>query len=160
MSGRNGSISNNLITFDLERPAGPAAAALNLAATDDTAEQTIRLRIEGVKPPMDQETSIRVFVNCPNPTPATPLSDPSYVGSFTFFNGPGKTDRGHAHEGNFVLDATSAFQNLYGDANIPREEPVQVKLVGVRLFEEVVAAGLVEEIEPTSVQLEIISQTN
>jgi tyrosinase len=77
--------------------------------------------IRSIIPPKNTKTRFRVFVNCDYLTSATPISDPHYVGSFSFFD----PHAAHNHGGNsgltYEIDITSALtkiaraQRLQGD---------------------------------------------
>jgi hypothetical protein len=128
-----------------------------------TKDRVILLRLLGVKPPSDQDVSVSVFINCKNPTPETPITDPSYVGSFTFFAAPhanGEHADDHDHTNNIVLDASSAFDTLYGDTQVPNDE-IKVSLVTSRLFKRKgrIAAVSPTEVKPQSVKLEVVGAT-
>jgi len=62
-----------------------------------------------------KDAEFRVFLNAESPTPATPISDPHYVGTFGILR--------HAHEGHgempvsFMLDLTEAMRRV-GDAKL------------------------------------------
>jgi hypothetical protein len=105
---------------------------------------------------------VRVFVNCKNPTTKTPITDPSYVGSFTFFAGPhvgGEHGDGHDHARDIVLDASSAFNTLYGDKQVPTDE-IKVSLVTSKLFKRSEEAVSPTEVRPQSIKLEVVGATS
>src|SRR5205823_4322257 len=58
--------------------------------------QTIRMKLAGVKVPQEQDVSVQVHVNCQKISPDLPVTDPSYVGSCTFFS--------HGSHGNHAGD--------------------------------------------------------
>jgi hypothetical protein len=123
-----------------------------------TKEDVIRLRLEGVKTPADQNVSVRVFINCEDPSPQTPITDPSYVGSFTFFDHPHEAGaHGHPHE--IILNATKAFQNLYGDTAVPSKPP-KVAVVTTPLFQGASIERAVAEMKPNSISVELVGFGN
>ncbi|MGX9117293.1 tyrosinase family protein [Mesorhizobium sp. BHbsci] len=99
--------------------------------------------IRSVSEPKDSSTRVRVFVNCDYLSPQTPVSDPHYVTSFSFFGG----GHGHGDEGDLsvTVDLTEALAKvrrtggLTGDqivvqlmpvgAESPQESLVQPKLI-------------------------------
>jgi hypothetical protein len=100
-----------------------------------------------------------VFVNCEHPSESTPISDPSYVGSFTFFGSPGAHAAAHGGRNpDIVLNATSAFRHLYGDIQIPANKSIRVSLVTRDLSKK--AAEVVETVKPENVSLEVVSLTS
>jgi len=80
------------------------------------------LLIEDIPWPTDPDVSLRVFLNAAHPTPATPVSDPSYVGTISFFGMP--------MNNTFALNVTAALARelAAGDST------VQVGLVAVDLL--------------------------
>jgi len=139
---------------------GPdGAKVLNSVAKRVNNNQGIRLRVRGVKTPDDQDTLVRVFINCKDPGRGTPITDPSYAGSFTFFGnhgGHGGENHGNGHAGGneIYLDITKVFRNLYGDIEIKDDEPLNVALVSNPLFKE----GEVQTVTPEKVLVELLSQ--
>jgi hypothetical protein len=120
------------------------AEKLNNAAQEEAKDQEIRLRLIGVELPENQDTVVRVFINCKDPTRGTPISDPSYAGSFTFFGsheGHGAEGHGHGEDhaadgAEIVLDITKAFRTLYGDVPLKADEPLNVAMISRALFGE------------------------
>jgi tyrosinase len=72
-----------------------------------------------------QGTMYRVFIDCDNLTPATPVTDPHYVGTFGAFE-HGSHGGKHAKP-SFVVDLTRAIQRVHGSsANPPARIKVQI----------------------------------
>jgi tyrosinase len=69
--------------------AAPLRDHVTMAARAAARSGTIRLVIGDVPVPDNQRFLVRVFLNCKDPNPRTPVGDPTYVGSFSFFD--------HAH---------------------------------------------------------------
>jgi tyrosinase len=75
--------------------------------------------VHDIEPPLDKSTRIKLFCNCQKLTSSTPIEDPSYVTSVSFFGG------GHSHDlrpgadgGSVCVDLTSALaraDRLTGD---------------------------------------------
>lgn len=87
---------------------------LRNAAPKTTSEVTpVSLVLEDVKAPVGNRISLRVFLNCKNPSLKSPIDDPSYVGTVSVFG------LEHQHEGmpqgggaSFSLDATETLAKL------------------------------------------------
>jgi tyrosinase len=76
----------------LDLPVGKSAAArLQIqpdalrSVLDTNAREKALLTIDEVQVPAKQDVFVRVFVNKPDATAATPIEDPHYAGSFAFF---------------------------------------------------------------------------
>jgi len=65
-----------------------------------------------------EDTMYRVFINCDYLSPDTPISDPSYVGTFGFFGDHGGHG-GKAAKPSVAVDLTAAIQRVYGSAPVP-----------------------------------------
>lgn len=161
---------------DTSIQAGPQAAFFSLAGDSDRAtdlnriakgansskNQTVRVTLQGIKIPPSQNCALRVFINCKLLSPETPITDPSYAGSCTFFNHTGE----HAGHGDgtaaFTLDVTEAFGRLYADRPLKPDEPLKVSIVARPLFpnRENAWKGTIQELTPKQVQLEIVRTTN
>ncbi|MBX3441449.1 MAG: tyrosinase family protein [Planctomyces sp.] len=124
---------------------------------------SVRIRLSGIEVPKNQDVSLRVFVNCELLTESTPIDDPSYVGSCTFFS---HGDHGHGDDSHgdgtasFFLNASPAFAKLYGDRPLKEDEPLKVSIVAVPLFPddaERTWSGSVQELSPKQVQIDIIT---
>ncbi len=55
------------------------------AVLDANARQKAVVSIDEVQPPAKQDVFVRVFINKPDASTATPIEDPHYAGSFAFF---------------------------------------------------------------------------
>lgn len=85
------------------------ATAPLLALEERPLESAIIMKIEGIDV-KNQDTRLRVFINCDDPSPSTPIGSPSFVATINFF-GVGHGD--HDKEGfNFLFDCTSTFAKL------------------------------------------------
>lgn len=96
--------------------------------------EAVRVRIKNLPFPEASHLAVRVFVNCESPSTKTPITDPSYVGSISFFGQHGERDHGHGQ--NYVLNATRALRSLYGDVKIPEKKEINVSLVTVPIIPE------------------------
>jgi|GEM_PF-220387 len=85
--------------FRLEARGAGAGDDPGVAALPGPAQNTgtPRLTIEGVEEPA-QPATVRVFLNAPEATADTPVTDPHYVGSMSFF-GADHADHAGAHAG-------------------------------------------------------------
>jgi tyrosinase len=89
------------VSFSVETPESPLPLAEEAAAAEDVAEDDgpkILAFVEGVEPPQDPQVTVNVFLNHPNPTAETPVTDPHYVGNFTFFGVHGNHGGDDHHE--------------------------------------------------------------
>ena len=81
---------------------------------------SINLKVSGIRPPEDARAFVRLFVNCDYLTSSTPINDPHYVGSFSFFLDKHGTDGDmHTGVGNYVFDLTSTLDALRRSGNYP-----------------------------------------
>lgn len=88
-------------------------------------------RVTGVSVPNEaRSVLVNVFVNAPNPSAATPYTDPHYAGTFSFFGMAGKSHAGHGDGSGYVVDITDALQTLAGAGRIESND-VKVQLVPV-----------------------------
>ncbi len=86
------------------------------------------LTVGNVNMPTTGDFFVRVFVNKPDATAETPIDDPHYAGSFSFFNDPE-----HVHQGenpDFLVDLTNAVRRLGGEMD---RDNVDVQLVPVAI---------------------------
>ena len=128
------------------------------AAAGGAASYVVRLCIDGVKTPKRQSTGVHVFLG-PDVTAKTPITAPGYVGSFTFFDGEGEGGGGGGHQhgaSSFLLNATKAVQELYGDTSLP-EGALSVSIVTRALAAGVDAFATVEDIHPDRIQLDVVN---
>jgi hypothetical protein len=96
----------NTLLVAARTPGGPTSrgspgiqASFNAAAPRD--QRQLVARVSLVPPPSARSVRVLFFLNCPYLSPETPLSDPHYVGSVTFFG----AHMGH-HEGLQLHTAT------------------------------------------------------
>ena len=128
---------------------------LNAAAVGAD-DHVVRLTIEGLKKPKEQNTGVHVFIG-PGVTAETPTTAPGYVGSFTFFEGEVDGDGGgHQHTKTVLFNASKALQNLYGDTSLPEGVNLTVSLVTRPLTEVVESFATVEEVQPDRIQIDVV----
>jgi tyrosinase len=77
--------------------------------------------IDNVEPPPNKNINVRVFLNCDYLTPLTPVDDPHYSGSFTFF-----VMEHHDSAQSFAIDLTDTIRNLQGSGLNQSELRVQL----------------------------------
>lgn len=124
----------------------PAAGSIKIepatvrAALDVQTKNRVYLTLSGVTMPIHAEHFVRVFLNKPNASAESPISDPHYAGSFAFFvdehamHGPG----GGMPKAGFVVDTTAALRRLNEGGALP--DQVEVQLVAVP-YEHATAEG-------------------
>lgn len=106
-------------------PVDPAAVNGILTGEEDL---RLLLTVGNVNMPSRGDFFVRVFFNKPDATAETPIDDPHYAGSFSFFNDPE-----HIHEGelpDFIVDLTQAVMRVGGDMD---PEKVDINLVPVAI---------------------------
>jgi tyrosinase len=104
------------VSFSVEAPQSPLPLAAAGVAADDGAEDGSKVLafVRGVNPPENPQVTVNVFLNCPNLTAETPVSDPHYVGNFTFFGMHEHEDGEDEHDmkQSFAFDLTEAVDRL------------------------------------------------
>jgi len=82
--------------------------------------ELVTLRITGVHPPEDPRAYVRVFLNCPYLTEETPINDPHYVSTFTFFTDKAATHGEHGEERmTYAFDVTDTLDALRRSGRYP-----------------------------------------
>lgn len=100
-------------------------------AIDDD-DQRVLLRASDITPLQDEDAFVRVFVNLPNASAATPLSDPHYAGSFAFFEDRASHPAGTEHHtADFYVDITNTVRRLRQAGEIAGNDPVSTQFVAV-----------------------------
>ncbi|MBD9541445.1 tyrosinase family protein [Ensifer sp. ENS04] len=78
-----------------------------------SSEKRLFLFLNGVSKPRDTRMKVRVFLNCDYLTPLTPVDDPHYAASFTFFVADHGMDAHADHESqSFAFDVTEVARKL------------------------------------------------
>ncbi len=115
-----------VMTRSIPLEAAPVRTALN------GGDQRLLLKIDDVQQPKQSDFFVRVFLNLPDASPATPISDPHYAGSFAFFLGDhGAHAEGSSAKPGFVVDVTQALRRLSGAGATGNLDKVDVQLVAV-----------------------------
>lgn len=108
----------------------PAASQFRVPPSGPLPSRVVAI-ISGIQHPSDLETQVRVFVNNRQATALTPRTDPSFVGTISFFgggdHGTGSTD---GHKQNVVLDLSRALLALR-IAGRPATGELELQLVPV-----------------------------
>ena len=109
-----------------------AETAAPIAALRNPEQALIRVG-EVDAPPVNENVIVRVFVNHPNLTSQTPVSDPHYVGSFGFFQTrfAAEVCSTNGLKASYLLDATEALRRVGATGIDPSEADVQLLAVGV-----------------------------
>jgi tyrosinase len=114
------------VTRTIPIEAGPIRAAL-----DSPSQQRLLLTVGGVQQPAQNDFFVRVFVNLPTASAATPITDPHYAGSFAFFLGDHAEHAGGTPKLGFVVDVTDTLRKLNGAGSLPNLEKLDLQLVPV-----------------------------
>jgi tyrosinase len=127
-----GVTAGNAAQFAFEMTSGLNGAiqkAVKPAGATRNAE--VYLYIEEVPAPESGSTAMRVFLNCKNPSLATPLTDPTYVGTICFFGAGAHAAAGHAATSKFALNITRTLSKVSAAGVYKANAPVDVALVPV-----------------------------
>lgn len=123
--------------------ARPVSKETRLSAQDfsaivnsDAARERVFVSVEFAQLPPASDFSVRVFVNLPSATSATPTDDPHYAGSFAFFGTaqPSAAAAGGEHEHQqpkFLVNITNTLQRLRARQELKADSPLSVQLVAV-----------------------------
>ena len=109
----------------------PLEAAAIRAALETQSQQRLLLTVGGVQEPARNDFLVRVFLNLPDASAATPISDPHYAGSFSFFLGDHAAHDGGAAKLGFIVDVSEALRRLSVAGSLPALDKVDVQLVPV-----------------------------
>lgn len=120
-----GSVSSQVLR---SREAAP------LAESSLPKDVRVLVRAYIAKPPPSGEFFVRVFINRPDATVETPISDSHYAGAFSFFTDERAPHTRHVEPAGpplFVVDATPTIQRLRGMDRIRAGGEVTVQVVAV-----------------------------
>lgn len=88
------------------------------------ASKQVKAILSDIEPPAEEDFFVRVFLNCDYLDKNTPINDPHYVGSFTFFASNHSHNMG-THEGHmqakklkFVLDITKTLSKVVNTSSL------------------------------------------
>jgi tyrosinase len=107
------------VSFSVQTPQSALPLAAEAASAEDVTEDggpKVLALVRDAEPPEDRQVTVNVFLNCPYLSAETPVSDPHYVGNFSFFGV-------HEHEGeeaegehpmkfSFAFDLTETVDRL------------------------------------------------
>ena len=105
----------------------PRNRDLSLPASGEIPSRVVAV-FTGINVPQDPDTVLRVYVGNKGATPQTPTTDPSFVGTISFFGGdhgagPAGAAAGHAghetHKKDVILDLTRALQSMKAAGRLP-----------------------------------------
>ena len=113
-----------------------APGAVGRIVHSDTAQERLFASVEFARLPRTSDYSVRVFVNLPGATRATPIDDVHYAGSFAFFgtelpaepNAPPRTDH---QQPRFLVNLTDTVQRLKRTQELKDDSALSVQLVAV-----------------------------
>jgi tyrosinase len=110
-----------------------APQALARIIDSDTARERVFASVEFAQLPPSSDFSVRVFLNLPNANTSTPIEDPHYAGSFTFFGteAPNAAGGEHKHQPKFLVNLTNTIQRLKGNQELKDATPISLQLVPV-----------------------------
>lgn len=156
VSGK-GTVSAGVASFAATPVAQTESRLLLNAAAVSPRRYAVRLTLSGLQTPAQQNTGVHVFLGA-DIAADTPLTASGYVGSVTYFDGQMDTKGGahHGSKGIVILDATDAFQTLYGAGGVPEGHTLTVSLVTRALFEGVENFAAVDEVQPATATFEIL----
>jgi tyrosinase len=106
------------VSFSVETPESSLPLAAEGALAENGAKDSgpkVLAFVRGVEPPVDQQVTVNVFLNCPYLTAETPVSDPHFVGDFTFFGVHEHEDGAegeHDMTKSFAFDLTETINQL------------------------------------------------
>lgn len=118
--------------------------------------QTIKVVLSDITPPPDEDFFVRVFINCDYLDKNTPINDPHYAGSFTFFASTHEANAGmqgmdhsmHDKKLKFVMDVTDTLSKVVDVSSIDSiADKIRVQLLSVPLNDSSAAALLPGKIE-------------
>lgn len=93
---------------------------------EDEAGESVLLTVRGAALPVAPKSSVRVFLNKPDATQETPVTDAHYVGSFTLGNAEeaGKPQ-------NYILSLGPTLRRLHQKGLLTADQPIKVTVVGI-----------------------------
>jgi tyrosinase len=95
------------------------------------ATERVFARINYAMLPSRDDFFVRVFINLPEASAATPTDDPHYAGSFAFFGTHGQDHGAHAPKTEFLVYVSDTLQRLRAMGALRDREPISVQLVAV-----------------------------
>jgi len=96
--------------------------------------ERVLLAIDEVTLPQEDDFYVRVFVNHPDASADTPISDPHYAGSFAFFSDAHIEHGGNMQPG-YLVDITETVRTLKNAGALTATDKINVQLVMAPLIE-------------------------
>ena len=136
------------VTLRLEPPPELLEAVRALGTGEDR-PPTLRLTLEDLERPAEAEVTVRVFVNRPDASAATPIDSPGYVGDVGFFPSTAAAAGDEVDpESTFLLDLGPALAALPPGERLVDGRFIDVTLVAVPLRDEPGPEALGEAVIP------------
>lgn len=109
------------------------AEGIGQVINSDAARERVFASVEYAQLPASSDFNVRVFVNLPSASAATPNDDPHYAGSFAFFgtsvpDTEGANAAGH-HQPRFLVNLTETLQRLRQLQELRGGQPITLQLV-------------------------------
>lgn len=109
----------------------------------------VKLKIKGITPPSNEDFFVRIFINCPYLTKETPINDPNYIGSFTFFGTEHVLHNSMNQDLEYIFDITDKYKNaLMRQSN--NSEELNVQLISIPIDNK---SKLKFDIKPAEIEL-------
>lgn len=135
---------------------GPAAGEELLGLTQDRMEETPLPRviavIRNITYTGERNTHFRVFLNARNLSQATPITDPSYVGTFAFIGSSEHAEHGEGRP-SVIVDLTDAIGRLHAPGT-PLPDQLTVQLLPVPLPGR--AASSAGTAQPEAIEVSVV----
>jgi len=117
-----------------------------------TGKREIKIIISDIVPPAKEDFFVRVFVDCPNLSENTPITDPHYIGSISFFGSNHKMKMDNMqpmppHKLKFVLDATSNLSRQFSVNTNELSDEVNVQLLAIPMKKDSAAELVTGKVE-------------
>ncbi len=112
-------------------------------------QERIFASIQFAQLPPVSDFYVRVFLNMPSATQETPIEDPHFAGTFSFF-GTHTENAHHQHQPQFLVHITDTIQRLRQRGELTETTPISVQLVAVPVkdgFERADAELILNQIE-------------
>lgn len=109
----------------------PVEAGAIRAALEARGRQRLMLSVGGVQQPARNDFFVRVFVNLPNASAETPVSDPHYAGSFAFFLGDHAAHPEGSPKLGFLVDIGDTLRKLNASGSLASLDKLDIQLVPV-----------------------------
>ncbi len=130
----------------------PTRSAIGGAGVAVQSGKRVLALINDFQQPQGATTAVRVFVNGDNVTSATPVTDPSYVGTFGFFGGKHQGHTGHGGGGSsLIIDLTRTLQRLAAGGK-QVDDAIRVQIVPI----SVTKSANPTSVTPASIEIIVV----